>query len=272
MPELPEVEMFRRHLESSALGRTIRATSVRDRRILRGASPSALARHVVGSRVTETGRRGKYAIAGSSAGGCLVFHFGMTRRFRSLEAGEDGPPYTRLALTFSDGTGLAYVAPRMLGGIWFAEDDEAFLHRRGIGPDALDVDRETFLSIVRRHGGRAKSFLMNQRAVAGVGNVYADEILFQARIHPLTRLFDIDDALRRKLVATARRVLRTSVERNSDWGRLPRSWLIPSRRKGAGCPSCGTGLERMKVDQRTSYFCPVCQIRLTGRGHRRVEG
>jgi formamidopyrimidine-DNA glycosylase len=264
MPELPDVEQFKRYLSATGLGRPIARVEVTDRRALGGGrhtgqSPKTLRRALEGSTLSDPWRHGKWLFVRLSGGGQFVLHFGMTGHLEAFGDARDAPRHTRLLLRFEDGTHLAYVCQRMLGEVAVVDEAKGFLADRGIGPDALELDRETFRRRVGGRRGSAKSTLMNQGVVAGLGNVYADETLFQARVNPKTGV----DRFRRerldRLFTEMRRVLTTSVERGADARDLPRRWLCHRREAGRACPRCGGGLRRVSINQRSTYYCPRCQ-------------
>jgi formamidopyrimidine-DNA glycosylase len=258
VPELPDVEAYRRFLARHAAGRRIKGVVVTDPRILRGVSARSLARALQGQRFLEPDRHGKWLIAWTS-GPVLLFHFGMTGH---LEWG-DGPRgrhrHDRVIFELDQGE-LRYRNMRKLGGLWLAHDPTEAREIMGpLGPDALDLDRRGFEQALGRRRGRIKAVLMNQKVLAGVGNLLADEVLWQARLHPARRLEELSEEERRRLHAKLRHVVRTSVDR-FDYVPRMRGWLNHVRGlPGARCPRCRTPLDRTVIGGRTTYFCPACQ-------------
>jgi formamidopyrimidine-DNA glycosylase len=265
MPELPDVELFKRVLDRAALGRTIGRVTVRDARILAGVSPRELAARLEGTRLTSSRRHGKHLLAGLDGGGWLTLHFGMTGALVPFGAVEDEPPYERVRLDFTDGRHLAYTSVRMLGRVGLAEDADAFIEAEGLGPDALDprFDLAAFTAALGGRKRSVKSALMDQAAMSGVGNIYSDEILFQARLHPGAPVDRLDAAQAHALFGTVKEVLRTAVKRGAGsehfLDRLPAGYLLPQRKKGGRCPRCGAEIRTLKVSGRTGYYCPGCQ-------------
>jgi formamidopyrimidine-DNA glycosylase len=153
---------------------------------------------------------------------------------------------------------LRYRNMRKLGGLWLAHDpEEARAVVAALGPDALDADPRALRAALNRRRGQVKAALMDQAVVAGVGNLAADESLWQARIHPTRKLEDLGEDERRRLERAVRRVLGTWIDRFDD---LPRGWLLQVRgRPGATCPRCRTPLSRTVAGGRTTYLCPQCQ-------------
>jgi formamidopyrimidine-DNA glycosylase len=265
MPELPDVELYKRHLDMTCLGRTIRQVVVGDARILGGISAAELARRLEGARITASRRHGKHLLVGLGQPGWLTLHFGMNGSLEHFTEGEDDPPYDRVRFDFADGHHLAYLNPRLLGRVALAPDADAFVTAQGLGPDALDprFDLAAFGRSITGRKRDVKSLLMDQEVVAGIGNIYSDEILFQAHLNPRTRCDRLDAVACSDLFGRLKDVLETAItsgagaERLVD--RLPGSFLIPHRNKGGRCPRCGGEIAGAKISGRTAYYCPRCQ-------------
>jgi formamidopyrimidine-DNA glycosylase len=263
VPELPDVEHFRRYLARYAVGARIERVVTTDEGILRNVSPTGLARSLRGHRLEEPDRHGKWLVAWTT-GPAILIHFGMTGGLGWSPGPEGRHRYDRVIVETDRGE-LRYRNMRKLGGVWLAHDREE-VHRllAPLGPDALDTGPANLRAALDRHRGQVKAALMNQTIAAGVGNLAADEALWQARIHPSRRLDELDEAERRRLVRSVRLVLRTWIDRFDD---LPRGWLLPVRgRRDAACPRCGSPLRRTVAGGRTTYFCPVCQPYTRGDG------
>lgn len=257
MPELPDVEMFRRYLEAHGKGRTIRSVTVRDRLVV--PNGSRLQERARGRKIVSTRRHGKFLLAALSGDGWIVMHFGMTGSLSSSEDRGDGAetPGATVVLQFEDGTWLAHVEQRRLGRVVWTPDAERFVAERRRGPDALEVTSGRFAQILDRARGGAKAFLMNQHAMAGIGNIYADEILFQAGIHPASNVRALDKPVRVKLFRSLGSVLRTAIRCKAEAARYPRTYLTSHRRPGGRCPRCRRSkLKAQPFAGRTSYFCP----------------
>ena len=256
VPELPDVERFRRFLDERAAGARIDRVDTSDPGILRGVRPDVLDAALRGHRFEHPERHGKWLVAWTE-GPAVLFHFGMTGRFGWAQSPEDRHRHDRVVFVTDRGE-LRYRNMRKLGGLWLAHDrDEASRILDVLGPDALDATPATFRAALDRRRGQVKPALMDQTVVAGVGNLAADEALWQARVHPARRLTTLSPDERRQVERSVRRVLRTWVDRFDD---LPSGWLIHARgRSDAACPRCGTPLRRTVVGGRTTYFCPTCQ-------------
>lgn len=266
MPELPDVETFKRYLDATSLHQVIRSVRVLRDGILQGVSRQRLQRTLDGRQLCAGHRHGKYLSVRLDADAWLVLHFGMTGFLTYWEDEAPPPPHARMILHFDNGHRLACDCQRMLGKVRLAGDFARFVEEHGLGPDALRVGKAVFDEGLRRRRGAIKSMLMDQSFVAGLGNVYSDEILFQARIHPRTRPVDLPATARGHVFRGMRRILRKAIEVHADPHRMPRGWLLPQRRPGAACPRCGGNLEHVVVSGRTAYFCPACQrLRRHGR-------
>lgn len=259
MPELPDVEAYRRFFRDHAMGRTVRRVEVTDAAIVRNATPRALDRALRGRTFEEPDRHGKWLVAWTD-GPALLLHFGMTGDliWSGREPGRHR--HDRVILELESGDEVRYRNMRKLGGAWLAHDPaEAAAAMGELGPDALDVRRRQFRALLSRRRGGMKALLMDQRFMAGVGNLIADEVLWQARLHPRRTAQSLDDTERDRLYDELRRVLSRWV---AGYGAVPLRgrWLLAVRGEpGAACPRCGTSLARTTAGGRTTYFCPSCQ-------------
>jgi len=259
MPELPDVEIFRRRLDRHGLDRPVRRTTVAAPDLLDGASPQSLGRLLKNHRLVETRRHGKYLFASRDGGdGWLVLHFGMSGSVQPLVPDEEPPEHACLTIAFDEG-GIAYVAPRRLGMIGWTESPAAFVEAHHLGPDALAIDRDAFVEALSAHHGMIKCWLMDQGHIAGVGNVYADEILFQAELPPRCEAAALDREAAGRLHGIMQRVLSAAIEARADPERLPEGYLLPHREQGGLCPRCGGEVASVDACGRTAWYCPTCQ-------------
>jgi formamidopyrimidine-DNA glycosylase len=172
---------------------------------------------------------------------------------------DQDPPHDRFLISFDNGYHLAFDDQRMFGKVDLIEDLEEFVRRKKLGPDLLELDPASFRERFEGRKGSVKAALMNQQLVAGVGNIYSDEILFQARLHPETRIEQLDDATLEKLFEETRRVLETAIERGAYPQELPDNFLLSHRREGEKCPRGNGEIRKLKAAGRTAYYCPACQ-------------
>jgi formamidopyrimidine-DNA glycosylase len=258
MPELPEVEQARRYLEKNVLNRRIRSVEVFDSGVLQDVDRATFEQVLEGRSMTTAGRRGKQMFIGMDDGSFLTVHLGMTGDL-TVDADESAPRYSRVAFRFEGGTTLFYSDQRKFGAIGIAGSIDQFVSEHRLGPDALCINRSDFIERVSGHRKAIKTVLLDQSVLSGIGNLYADEALFQARLHPATRA---DAISRRRLVDLYRQVgnvLRSSIGVSSDFAALPEGYMLRARAEGARCPRGNGSLVMMKVGGRTSIFCPRCQ-------------
>src|SRR5215217_3969875 len=194
MPELPDVEVFKRYLNAISLHQKIESVEVRNSKILGIVSASKLQSTLKGRMFESTRRHGKNLFVELDDGGWLLMHFGMTGRLKYFKDIDQDPPHDRLLISFENRYHLAFDCQRMLGKVDLIEDLEEFIGEKKLGPDLLELDYLCFRERFEGRKGAVKSALMNQQVVAGVGNIYSDEILFQARVHPVTEVGRLDDA------------------------------------------------------------------------------
>jgi formamidopyrimidine-DNA glycosylase len=261
MPELPDVEVFRKYLDKMALHQSIEKVEVFAKDILNNISQKQLQSQLEGRQFESTARHGKYLFANLGDNSWIVFHFGMTGYFDYFKDGDRAPRHTRALFSFDNGYYLAFVLQRKLGKITLAKDIDSFLKKQGLGPDALDgnFDVKTFKEAMKGTKRNIKPALMNQERMAGIGNIYADEILFQARQNPKIEAGKLSDQELEKLFRKTKEVLRTAIDSQANPEKMPEHYLLSHREKGSKCPVCGGNLKSEKISGRTSYYCPDCQ-------------
>ncbi|HEY2933198.1 MAG TPA: DNA-formamidopyrimidine glycosylase family protein, partial [Acidobacteriota bacterium] len=266
---LPEVEMFRRYFERYALGKTIRDIIVSDSKNFPGMTSRQVGQMLSGRRVTATSRRGKYLIVSvdhepklrerATGDPAMVIHFGMTGDLQFTRS--DKPVlYSRTAFRFTHGT-LHYVNMRRFGGIWLVDNVQGFPRLAILGPDPIAgiSSSDVLRSILGRSKQPIKQALMNQKLVAGIGNLYADEILFQSRINPRRRPSSLKRGEWKSLHHNMKTVLEESIRLRTELERHPKRFLLPHRHGDRKCPRCGMDLKSITQGQRTTYYCPACQ-------------
>jgi formamidopyrimidine-DNA glycosylase len=261
MPELPDVEVFGKYLDATALGQKIARVSVMNRTVLRRIAPQTLARELRGRKLRSTRRHGKFLFGQLDKNGSIIFHFGMTGFLKYFKDKAEEPKHTRVRMDFSNGSSLAYVCTRMFGEVGYTRDVRQYIQRRNLGPDALAVSSKEFKGRLTGTKSSLKSALMDQTVLAGIGNVYSDEILFHARIHPEINADRLSERNLSVVYKTMRSVLKKTIRYRADPHRVPKSWLLPHREQGAQCPRCGTRIKRLTINQRSAYVCPRCQRR-----------
>jgi formamidopyrimidine-DNA glycosylase len=244
MPELPEAERARREIERT-LGRRIVAVDDRDTYVCRPHAPGEIADALTGRRLTSVHRRGKFMWAETDGDGPeLGLHLGMAGRIAVDE--EPHARWDRFALEFEEGGRLALRDRRRLGRALVAPD---FAH---VGPDAGEVSREEFRRRIGRGRAPLKARLLDQKAISGVGNLLADEILWQARLDPRRRTGELSTDELDRLRRTTRRVIRNAIRR----GGAHTGEFNPHRHADGHCPRCGTPLHSARIAGRATYWCP----------------
>ncbi len=261
MPELPDVETFKRYLDSTALHQKVTGVRVADARVLKGVSKSGLGRAIEGRKFTSTRRHGKHLFARLSGDGWLRLHFGMTG-FLDYGKDEGEPPeHAQVTLSFAGGHRLAYLSKRKLGEVGLVDDPGGFAESEDLGPDLLGLGLDAFRERLGSRRGSIKNALMNQSLVAGLGNVYSDEALYQAGLHPRAEASELDARTLARLHRALERVLRVTIRHQAQPEDFPEGYLTRHREEGARCPRCKGKVKRISISGRHTYFCPGCQSR-----------
>ena len=273
MPELPEVETIRRQLAPHLTGRTIVRAQILDPRWTRPDPPAEVEAELRGAVVERLGRAGKYLVWSLSGDRYLLMHLRMTGTL--LFDPPAPPPHTRVRLELDDGHRLVYVDPRRFGTGHLVHGaparDEYLDARIGIEPMTPEFTARHLRDLGRSRTAPVKAFVLDQRRIAGVGNIYADEALFRARIHPLKPV----GTLRRPQIELLRDAVVESLNAGIDakgasiddyrhidgaQGSFQDRFLVHLR-KGKPCVRCGTPIQKMRAAGRGTYICPRCQRR-----------
>jgi len=270
LPELPEVETTRRGVEPYVLGRTVVALQVHEPR-LRWRIPDELAAQVAGQSVRRTGRRAKYLLL-ELTNGTLLWHLGMSGSLRVLPVSTPRLPHDHLDLILDSGLMLRFNDPRRFGSLHYTTGDprEHPLLAQ-LAPEPLDpeFDADYLWRATRRRRVAIKQLLMNSRLVVGVGNIYANEALFRARIRPRRAARSLSRAEMRRLARAIRAVLQLAIRVGGTTLRdyvgadgnpgYFRQRLYVYERAGKPCRVCGTPIRCITQGQRSTYYCPSCQ-------------
>jgi formamidopyrimidine-DNA glycosylase len=279
MPELPEVETVARGLRRAILGRRIVSVALGKTDFID--DPVALERHLPGRQIEAVDRYGKFMLLrlsaaaggipanGDAAPASLLVHLGMTGQIAPSPAGQPREKHTHVCLLLDDGRELRYTDARRFGRIAYLTETPLAEELRGFGADPLEVSNEEFASRIRGRRARIKALLLDQGVLRGVGNIYADEGLWRAKIHPAR----LGAKLKKEQAETLRRVLQeilqkaivmrgSSISDFLDAEGEPGEYQRHHRaygREGKGCYRCKTAIRRGIVAGRSSYFCPRCQ-------------
>jgi formamidopyrimidine-DNA glycosylase len=272
MPELPEVETVRSMLDPILVGRRLQQVEIMDERLTRPFDPAGVAAALEGQRVLAVGRRGKYLVLRFESGSSLLVHLRMTGGFRRADDANATGSHVRAVLTLDDGTRVAYRDVRRFGTWLLVEptEFEGYLAAR-VGAEPLERGFGPAALAARLAGRRApvKAAILDQRTVAGLGNIYADEALWRARVHPLRPAGELTPEEVRQLHRAVRRALEIGIARQ---GATLRDYAQPDGRRGSmqlefrvygrdgePCLRCATPIEKTRVGGRGTWYCPSCQ-------------
>ena len=267
MPELPEVETIKNELSPWVVGRSFTQVSILDTELVCGGSAEEVRRGLIGQKVESLERRGKYLIFRLSNGRSLIMHLRMTGSLLLNPKGVDR--YARTVFHFSNGHRLVFSDRRRLGLIWLVDDADTVVGKLGSEPLDENFTPGILGQRLSRHHIPIKAALLNQCIVAGIGNMYADEALFAARIHPLRKADSLSPEEVQTLYQSIRRVLGaaigskgasvdTYVRPEGELGTAHFDFKVAHKR-GGHCPVCGGIIERVVVQNRGTCFCPRYQ-------------
>jgi formamidopyrimidine-DNA glycosylase len=281
MPELPEVETIRRQLESALVGRRIESVEVLDERLTRPEAPEVVEKAATGRRIESVQRRGKYLMVKLEGGRWLLLHLRMSGNVMLHPVGPN-VRHLRAVFHIEGGDTVIFTDQRRFGTAVVIDDDdleEYLALRAGVEPLSEGLTAERIGEIAAGRRAPLKSFLLMQSGIAGIGNIYADEALHRAELHPLSPAGSMRpehwDRLREGIVAALREGLSNGGASIDDYrdargveGSMQDEFLVHTR-EGLPCPRCGTEIRRIVVTGRSTYFCPGCQRRLRRRPRRR---
>jgi formamidopyrimidine-DNA glycosylase len=269
MPELPEVETIRNDLCPLLVGHTITDVRMGWEGCVDRPSVQEFCDQIVGRRIEDVRRRGKFLILKLSEGRTLLVHFRMTGQLLFKEAADPWDTHTRLSLVLDDGRELRFVDVRKFGRLYLVADPEEIVGSLGPEPLGGEVGAADFCTLFRHRKGMIKPLLLNQRFLAGLGNIYVDEALFQARLHPRRKADSLTREELTRLYDAIRRVLRQGIEHGgtslTDYVRPDggegrhQEKLLVFRQAEEPCPRCGMTVERIVVGGRGTFICPRCQ-------------
>ncbi len=262
MPELPDVETYRQFLDATARRKQIRRVRVADSQVVDDTSQRGLTNRLKNRRINQTRRHGKHLLVKFGADRWLAVHFGMTGDLAYYKDEDNAPDYAQAIFDLSNDYHLAYISQRKLGKIQPIDNPDEFIEQEDLGPDALaGLDGAEFVDLLAGRQGTIKSTLMNQSLIAGIGNVYSDEILYRARVHPATTVKSMENRDLKKLWRRLQSVLTKTIEKQAQPNQLPASWLVRRREEGASCGICDGTIIKRKFSGRGAYLCDTHQKR-----------
>jgi formamidopyrimidine-DNA glycosylase len=257
MPELPEVAYQKKYADATILHKKIVEVETGDKKIYQSAQ-SEFVETLKDNQFTGSERLGKYLFLNLENDGGLVVHFGMTGKLEYYQH-DEVPKYVQLTLTFEDHSRVSFTCPRKFGKLYLAKNLAEFQKDNDLGIDALALTKEQFFEILDGKTGTIKGLLMNQKLIAGIGNLYADEVLFQSKVHPTTKVDKLSKNEKQEIFKEIEKVLEVVKEARVEGKKLPKSYLTTARKKDTECPRKNGKIEQIKVSGRTTYFCPTCQ-------------
>ncbi|MDD5748020.1 MAG: DNA-formamidopyrimidine glycosylase [Actinomycetota bacterium] len=264
MPELPDVEVRRRLIQETSLNKEIKKVSVLEKRILGNeTTPSILSRELCGSIFLSANRRGKYLLLSTSKKNTLLLHLGMTGDIIFVKKGEEKPKWSRVEFYFANGSCLHYTNMRLIGkvALFKTTNPSSIPDIAKLGPEPLErsFTFKKFEKIVKSHSTTIHQLLMEQELIAGIGNIYSDEIAFQAGVRPDKNTKSLTEEEIRQVYKKMKWVLRVAIELGAELDPYPRRFLIPNRDRKGLCPRDSNKIMKKTIGGRSSYFCPLCQ-------------
>jgi formamidopyrimidine-DNA glycosylase len=271
MPELPEVETIRRDLTPRIVGRTVAEAWVSPDapKLVQDEPADAFCRRLAGRRIQELDRRGKYLLVRLEGGLTWIVHLRMTGSFIHTREGWAGERFLRARFRLDDGAELCYLDLRKLGTMWLVEDESKVVGKLGPEPLGEAFGPRELHRLLAKRSAPVKAVLLDQGAIAGIGNIYADEALFEAGIRPSKQARRLSRVAAERLHQAVRKVLAEALE---DRGSSFRDYVDAEgeqgmhqlrvkvfRRTGGPCYVCGTAIKRVRVGGRSTHYCPKCQ-------------
>ena len=269
MPELPEVETIKNELTPHIVGRRITHVALFWDRIVRQPSVHEFLDQLIGQRITGVARRGKYLIFSQSNGKALIIHLKMSGSLLLKPTSAEPDRFVRAIIRLDEKTDLYFRDPRKFGAMWLVEDKNIIIGKLGTEPLEADFTPQLLAQRLKNRTAPIKALLCDQSLIAGIGNMYADEALFAARIHPLRSGKSLSGDEIERLHHAIQQVLRLAISNKGasivnyyrPGGELgtAHSYFKVAHRGGKPCPVCGTPIQRLPIRNRGSYFCPRCQ-------------
>ena len=272
MPELPEVETVKNELTPHIIGHRLTGVTLIWEGILRQPSATELSSRLNGQKITGLARYGKYLVLSLDGDDLLILHMKMSGSLLIGRDSSESPKYTRAIIHLDNGNSIFFRDPRKFGVMWLVKDKNSVVGKLGPEPLEEDFTPRVMAHRLKNRTAPIKALLCDQSFIAGIGNMYADEALFAAGIHPLRPGGSLSRAEIIRLHAAIRQVLRSAI---SSKGASIVNYYRPggepgtahfdfkvAHRRGKSCPGCGTPLQRITVRKRGTYFCPRCQPEL----------
>lgn len=256
MPELPEVEVFRKYFEKTSLNKEITGVDILDKKTLKDVNPLYFQTKLVGNKFKSSSRYGKYLLCFISAKEAVIMHFGMTGYLTYYKNIQDASTHIRIAFNFSDNSHLGFDCRRRFGKITYSDDYTSFISEKELGIDPINskLHFKDFLNLVDGKTSNIKVFLMDQNIMAGIGNVYSDEILFHTNLSPKRNISSLKDEELKLLHKNIKKILSDSIK-YAEKDQFPGDYLLHYRKEGKDCPRCSGKIKFSTIGGRSSYYC-----------------
>lgn len=258
MPELPEVHGYKVYIDSTSLHKSIVSFDCRDTKLLKKPKKD-FEESLLGESLTETRRIGKYLFVKTTGDKVLVIHFGMTGRPNYYKDASERPKFGHIQIAFENGFHFAFENKRKFGWWDLTDSIEAFKKDRQLSDDARELSLRDFKASLDNRKTHIKKVLLDQSVAAGVGNWMADEILYQAKMHPKKKVKDMTDDEVETVFNAMKKVIETAIEHDAHYSDFPKGFLMHFRKEGAICHHTGTEIQKIKLGGRATYFSPEWQ-------------
>jgi formamidopyrimidine-DNA glycosylase len=266
MPELPEVETYRRYIEASSLHQPLDHFTCEDPHKLLLHDYDDMNQRLHGAEWVATHRVGKHLFVRTAQDDWLYLHFGMSGDLHYFHRDEAPPRHARIIFYFQNGYRLGFICPRKFERVGLVEDPTDFLRKKGVAPDALDIEQSVFFENLSRKKSAIKSVLLDQSVVAGIGNWLADDVLYQARIHPERLASELTTEDKTLIFNAMRYIVQTTIDAEAHYEALPDDFVLHARGWGkphlsGHCPCGQEPITQIRVGGRATYFCQRQQVR-----------
>ena len=260
MPELPEVEMYRRYFEDTALHQKISDIEIHHPKVL-GAMDEEFSTLLVGDSFRGTQRWGKTLFLSTVKNKTVYMHFGMTGHLEYYNHSLEAPRYSRVIFNFENGFNLAYISKRMFGRLGITLDVDNYVTNKSLGKDSLEISEEQFIAALSKKNKNVKAALLDQSVSAGVGNWIADEILYHALVYPTSPVKKLSFEQLQNIFAKMREIMEVAIEVDAIREELPPHYITRYGRKTSiDCPRCKNVIDKTEVGGRGTYACSTCQV------------
>ena len=258
MPELPEVETFKKYIEGTSLHQKIVGIDCADNRLLKQ-DIDLFESSLIGQSFTETKRTGKYLFLRTSGNKTVVMHFGMTGRPAYYYGPEARPKYAHIVYQFSNGYNLGFQNRRKFGWNDLTDSVDGYEKKVGLNTDARIMTYEAFKAAIQKRKTFVKPVLMDQSVTAGIGNWMADEIFYQAQIHPQKKIPQLSEKELKLIFDIMKGVIETAIKEEAVYDNFPKNYFIHIRKEGAQCHHTSSLIEKLTVGGRSTYYSPEWQ-------------